>query len=46
MRDWFGARAGRRIALALLLGPLATLAGCITAGDLPDPALDVPPSYK
>ncbi len=46
LRDRCGASAGRGIALALLLGPLATLAGCITAGDLPDPALDVPPAYK
>ena len=43
LRDRFNATAGRGIALALLLAPLA---GCITAGDLPDPALDVPTVYK
>jgi outer membrane protein, multidrug efflux system len=46
LRDRFVAGAGRAIALALLIGGLASLTGCITAGDLPDPALDVPPAYK
>src|SRR6266700_2021755 len=46
LRDRFGASASRAIALACLLGGLAALTGCITAGDLPDPALDVPPAYK
>ncbi len=46
MRDRCGATAGRGIALALLLGGAASLSGCITAGDLPDPALDVPAAYK
>jgi multidrug efflux system outer membrane protein len=46
LRGRFGASAGRGIALACLLGGAAMLTGCITAGDLPDPALDVPPAYK
>ncbi len=46
LRGWFGAMAGRSLALVLLLGGVATLTGCITAGDLPDPALDVPPAYR
>jgi multidrug efflux system outer membrane protein len=41
-----GAIASRAIVLGLALGSAATLAGCITAGDLPDPALDVPPAYQ
>lgn len=46
LRDRFGASAGRSIALACLLGGVAMLSGCITAADLPDPALDVPPAFK
>jgi len=46
LRGRFGASTGRGLALACLLGGLATLTGCITAADLPDPALDVPPVYK
>jgi NodT family efflux transporter outer membrane factor (OMF) lipoprotein len=46
LRDQFVAGAGRTVAFALLASALAALAGCITAGDLPDPALDVPPAFK
>src|SRR5437868_2979159 len=46
LRGRFGASTGRGIALACLLGAVAMLTGCITASDLPDPALDVPPVFK
>jgi NodT family efflux transporter outer membrane factor (OMF) lipoprotein len=45
-RDRTGIGAGRRIAVALAFAGTYALTGCITAGDLPDPALDVPAVYK
>src|SRR5438552_6369302 len=47
LRDRIATAAGRSLALVgLAFASAATLAGCITTADLPDPALDVPPIYK